>query len=504
MSLIKCPECDKQISDKAKVCPSCGVGIYTLAKRARNLLSRLSSEEFVYYITEAYYWLKRRYLLIIGSAIASIVTLFVSGLLVVLFISEPIGNILGAIFNFDSKIIYDFMTSQGDLSTFIIWGSPGALIAYIKCYSVLYDAIDKPPTLSFRDAIDKNEIEAVRCYLDTDTNLISDEEDWFDLLRDTILDGNYKLLKLLLKSKQSKYISKSERFLNDSLRFATNTKTAKTLVSYGANINSKNGYDETPLDEMILRPFGGQPTEVIPYLIQIGAIHGSLHGAAVTANYKAMDKIIHSNKDLNAKDALGKTALDYVIHDRDVSTYLIENGCNYSTINYALLPLLLDTKKEVKEFLKNGDAVNALHHTGEAPLHLAIYGKRNIEMVKLLVEHGADINFAETEEKWTPLHYAARYGCVDIIDYLIKLGVELNSCNEDGDTPIQIAVALNSDDEWRDYKEAVKLLISAGANLNNVNMNGKTALDIAARKLGSTVKSILKNNGAKSAEDLAS
>lgn len=30
MALIKCDECGKQISDKAKVCPSCGLEIKTL------------------------------------------------------------------------------------------------------------------------------------------------------------------------------------------------------------------------------------------------------------------------------------------------------------------------------------------------------------------------------------------------------------------------------------------------------------------------------------------
>ena len=37
MALIKCPECNKEISDKADACPSCGYSVEAAARRAGNV-----------------------------------------------------------------------------------------------------------------------------------------------------------------------------------------------------------------------------------------------------------------------------------------------------------------------------------------------------------------------------------------------------------------------------------------------------------------------------------
>lgn len=34
MALIKCPECGKEISDKAEVCPSCGYPVDEIGKKS--------------------------------------------------------------------------------------------------------------------------------------------------------------------------------------------------------------------------------------------------------------------------------------------------------------------------------------------------------------------------------------------------------------------------------------------------------------------------------------
>ncbi|MBB4302332.1 putative paraquat-inducible protein A [Rhodobium orientis] len=36
MALITCPECDRQVSDRAGACPQCGAPVHLPAKRARS------------------------------------------------------------------------------------------------------------------------------------------------------------------------------------------------------------------------------------------------------------------------------------------------------------------------------------------------------------------------------------------------------------------------------------------------------------------------------------
>ena len=43
------------------------------------------------------------------------------------------------------------------------------------------------------------------------------------------------------------------------------------------------------------------------------------------------------------------------------------------------------------------------------------------------------------EKKLTPLHYAARYSHVEIIDLLLELGAEINQPGDDDMTPIHYA-----------------------------------------------------------------
>ncbi|XP_058457010.1 serine/threonine-protein phosphatase 6 regulatory ankyrin repeat subunit A-like [Malaya genurostris] len=82
---------------------------------------------------------------------------------------------------------------------------------------------------------------------------------------------------------------------------------------------------------------------------------------------------------------------------------------------------------------------------------------------------------SEDTEGNQPIHIAARYGNLEIIELLMKdTTVEnLNLMNKDGMTPLHFA-ALNG------YTEVVKILLNNGANIEALNMVGVTALHLAA------------------------
>ncbi|XP_077301815.1 protein phosphatase 1 regulatory subunit 12C-like isoform X2 [Arctopsyche grandis] len=81
--------------------------------------------------------------------------------------------------------------------------------------------------------------------------------------------------------------------------------------------------------------------------------------------------------------------------------------------------------------------VNCLNVDGLSALHQAAINN-NLEMVEFLVNLGADVN-VEDRESWTPLHATVNCGHLSITRYLIDRGANLGAINSDGHLPIDIA-----------------------------------------------------------------
>ena len=56
----------------------------------------------------------------------------------------------------------------------------------------------------------------------------------------------------------------------------------------------------------------------------------------------------------------------------------------------------------------------------------------NIDLVKLLVQSGADINVEEGDTKTTALLQAIMYGHTQIVQYLLDKGADINALSKDG------------------------------------------------------------------------
>lgn len=114
-------------------------------------------------------------------------------------------------------------------------------------------------------------------------------------------------------------------------------------------------------------------------------------------------------------------------------------------------------KEIIKILLEHGENPNEIDNDrfGSTPLHYAVtYGKITPEMrvniMKLLIEYGADINIQDGQGN-TSLHIAMQYINFNIAKYLIDNGADLNIINNEGKTPIDIAKEINN-------KEAINYL----------------------------------------------
>ena len=131
-----------------------------------------------------------------------------------------------------------------------------------------------------------------------------------------------------------------------------------------------------------------------------------------------------------------------------------------------------------------------------SPLHRAARF-RNVEVIQLFLKRGADpnatsINQMYCEYKWAPLCDSSWNGYEDVVKILIVGGANPNMSDKYGSTPLHLATI-------RGHTDVVQLLLENGAMPDMPDKEGKTALHWAATaNFGrQQVVELLLNRGAK-------
>jgi ankyrin repeat protein len=132
-------------------------------------------------------------------------------------------------------------------------------------------------------------------------------------------------------------------------------------------------------------------------------------------------------------------------------------------------------ERDVERILASGKVknINALFASGCTALHFAVKYD-NINIVRMLISHGADVNFPCDGGFSTPLGFAAYYGRYEMAKELVKNGADMDRPDpEFGFTPLITALR-------KRHTDVAKLFVESGADAcARKRSNNRNALESA-------------------------
>lgn len=285
----------------------------------------------------------------------------------------------------------------------------------------------------------------------------------------------------------------------------TDLDTINLLLQRGASVNVNTymlGYEQNLLElACMYNHSNGRLSDALALLRSAGAV-GSIRlpYAAGAGDLKVVRELVENGSNLEEKDDDGNTGLLLAVrHEHaEIVKELLDRGANPNVRDMQIWNCIFRSVRndnasidKFRELVSTFPGIRADRDRAYlSPLFYAVAFKR-VDMMKLLLEHGADVNLClwhhQTE---TALIAAVSIDRVDMLEELIRAGADVNHKFSDGATALHRAAALGR-------LEVVRVLLANGANVNVVDNGGFSPL-VKAKECGAKdIVDVLLNAGAK-------
>ena len=199
--------------------------------------------------------------------------------------------------------------------------------------------------------------------------------------------------------------------------------------------------------------------------------------AVKNRDHEAVRSLLKQHVDVNTPQADGATALAWAAHwdDMETADLLIRAGANVNAANsYGVTPLSLACTNQnavmVEKLLKAGADPNGVPMG--TPVLMTAARTGNVDAVKSLLAHGAEVNAKETARGQTALMWAVAEKHAEVARVLIDHGADVHLHSTSGFTPLLFAAQQGDMDSAR-------MLLEAGANVNEAAPEDGNALVVA-------------------------
>ncbi|XP_070515069.1 ankyrin repeat domain-containing protein 17 isoform X3 [Cardiocondyla obscurior] len=263
---------------------------------------------------------------------------------------------------------------------------------------------------------------------------------------------------------------------------AGHVQVAKILLERGAGINThSNEFKESALT---LACYKGH-LEMVRFLLEAGAdqehktdeMHTALMEASMDGHVEVARLLLDSGAQVNMPTDSFESPLTLAACGGhvDLAMLLIERGANIEEVNDEGYTPLMEAAREGHEemvalLLSQGANINAqTEETQETALTLACCGGF-LEVADFLIKAGADIELGAS----TPLMEAAQEGHLDLVRYLLESAADVHAQTQTGDTALTYACE-------NGHTDVADLLLQFGADLEHESEGGRTPLMKACR-----------------------
>ncbi|XP_043400533.1 ankyrin repeat domain-containing protein 17 isoform X7 [Chelonia mydas] len=385
---------------------------------------------------------------------------------------------------------------------------------------------------SLAEACSEGDVNAVRKLLIEGRSVNEHTEEGESLLCLACSAGYYELAQVLL----AMHANVEDRGIKGDitpLMAAANgghVKIVKLLLAHGADVNAQSSTGNTALTYAC----AGGYVDVVKVLLESGASiedhnengHTPLMEAGSAGHVEVARVLLESGAGINThSNEFKESALTLACYKGhlEMVRFLLEAGADQEhktdEMHTALMEACMDGHVEVARLLlDSGAQVNMPADSFESPLTLAACGG-HVELAALLIERGANLEEVN-DEGYTPLMEAAREGHEEMVALLLGQGANINAQTEETqETALTLAccggflevadflIKAGADIELgcstplmeaaqEGHLELVKYLLAAGANVHATTATGDTALTYACENGHTDVADVLLQAGA--------
>ncbi|KAK6187195.1 hypothetical protein SNE40_005274 [Patella caerulea] len=250
--------------------------------------------------------------------------------------------------------------------------------------------------------------------------------------------------------------------------------TVRHLVDLGLDISAKGFKGRTCM--LLCCQSETQPTEKIELLRSKGGNindrdtdnNGLLHLACISSTLDTVNHLIDLGLHINNRGECGRTCILSACQSSVQAIEKIEllrskggNIHDSDDYNQGMLHLAcgVGTLDAVKHLIDLGVDINAKGSYGSTCILYGCVSKTQaIEKIELLRSKGGNINDRDDRNRGM-LHFACALGTLDTVQYLVNIGLDINSKDKSGNTPVSFSFMSGTQS-----RQQFEFLVSAGAN----------------------------------------